>query len=672
MNALQQNTAIAAIVVALFQLNHGLLAQELTFNTVAGGSDGAADGINTNAEFSNPVGLVVDALGNVYVADQNNNGIRLAAPAGTNWVTTTISGDLSGDPTGVNFNGPAGVAIDSLEDLYVSDEFNGVIRMMTAAGTNWDITTIAGTAGNFGNQDGVGGTAKFAAPTGIAVDAHGNIFVTDTGNNSIREISSSNGNWVVTTIAGGSNGSADGTGTNARFSSPAGIALDVNDRLYVADQFNNTIRMVSPVGTNWLVTTIAGNTVAGRSDGSGTNATFYGPVGITVDSNNNIYVADALNCAIRKLTYAGETWNVSTVAGGSRGDADGTGTNAMFNAPAGVAADSYGNIFVADSRNNAIRLGQPVGSPPPMGSLQVTLNPSSALTAGAGWSLDGGPYQTNDATVTGIAPGIHGISFAAAAGFTTPALVEAVVTAHQTTEVLISYATAIANAGSIEVLLSPDSVGQAGAQWAVDGGPWQTNGAVVAGLSVGSHLVSFNSINDWTSPSNETVYVTNSQTTLVTGVYVLQAGTVRVVMLPPAVDSAGAGWRLDGGSWHGSAVTLAGVVIGNHTISFNSILGWISPSNMTIAITNNEASCLAVAFTQAGPPELEITTPTPRSTFEFNVYGMVGSNYVIERSTDLRAWTAVATNLIPGIGFVQVSDAGGATNAGGFYRAVLH
>ena len=161
------------------------------------------------------------------------------------------------------------------------------------------------------------------------------------------------------------------------------------------------------------------------------------------------------NAAIRKMTPAGTNWTVATIAGGSVGTANGTGTNAQFNLPFGLAADAFGDVFVADLGNNAVRLGSAANSPAPTGAVQVTLTPSGALTAGAEWQLDGGPLQTSGTTLASLVPGLHTLAFANVAGFTTPALQTIAVTAHQTNQLAANYSTAIANAGSLQVLLSP-------------------------------------------------------------------------------------------------------------------------------------------------------------------------------------------------------------------------
>src|ERR1035437_3489365 len=231
--------------------------------------------------------------------------------------------------------------------------------------------TIAGTAGNSGGNDGTNRIAQFYLPEGIAMDTHGNLYVADYGNNTIRKVAPVGTNWVVTTIAGtaGSNGgSADGTNGAARFNEPVGIAVDVLGQLYVADYGFNTIRKITPTGTNWVVTTIAGtNGNNGNHSADGTNsvARFYGPSGITMDTLGNLYVADSGNNTIRKVTSAGTNWVVTTIAGtaGNGGDsADGTNGSALFNFPSSITVDTSGSLYVADTYNHTIREVAPVGT----------------------------------------------------------------------------------------------------------------------------------------------------------------------------------------------------------------------------------------------------------------------------------------------------------------------
>jgi streptogramin lyase len=295
--------------------------------------------------------VAVDGDGNLYVADANNHTIRKITPAG---VVTTLAGTAgssgSADGTGADarFKYPSGVAVDGDGNLYVADRDNNTIRKITPAGV---VTTLAGTAGSSGSADGTGADARFNYPSGVAVDGVGNVNVADRYNHTIRKITPAG---VVTTLAGtaGSSGSADGTGADARFSRPFGVAVDGDGNLYVTDRNNHTIRKITPAG---VVTTLAGAAGSyGSADGTGADARFSGPVGVAFDGDGNLYVIDGSNHTIRKITPAGV---VTTLAGaaGSSGSADGTGPLARFNYPEGVAVDGDGDVYVADRNNHTIR-----------------------------------------------------------------------------------------------------------------------------------------------------------------------------------------------------------------------------------------------------------------------------------------------------------------------------
>jgi sugar lactone lactonase YvrE len=324
--------------------------------------------------------------------------VQFKTGSGTGAVATVVStlagstqGNANGNGTSALFNHPYGMATDATGNVYVSDSYNCTIRKITPAG---DVTTIAGT-GNLGNADGPGTTAQFYAPTGLAVDATGNIFVADMGNNLIRKIGPGG---VVSTFAGnGSAGYTNGTGTAASFSQPTGIVIDAAGNLYVTDSGNNLVRKITQAG---VVTTIAGSRLAGFLSGQGTAAAFNKPSGIALDAAGNMYVTEPLNKAIRKITkdYMVTTFtgglasvsfaigqpqainidannnffiadangrilkiaadrNVTVLAGtsGTTGSADGSGTAALFNEPKGLAIDNQGNIYVADYSNNRIR-----------------------------------------------------------------------------------------------------------------------------------------------------------------------------------------------------------------------------------------------------------------------------------------------------------------------------
>jgi serine/threonine-protein kinase len=309
----------------------------------------------TEESFYGPEGVAVDGSGNVYVADTNTNKIRKISPtevvttlaggggSGWNW-----SGSEDGAGTAASFNSPKGVAVDSSGNVYVADTGNHKIRKITSAGV---VTTIAGT-GTQGSTDGTGTAASFNSPKGVAVDSTGNVYVADSGNHKIRKITSAG---VVATLAGmGTQGSSDGTGTSASFWGPVGVAIDSGGNIYVAEEFNSKIRKITAAG---VVTTLAGSGSFASVNGAGNVASFWFPTGVSVDSSGNVYVADAGSNKIRKITAAGV---VSTLAGNPlngnwSGSEDGAVTAASFDQPKGVAVDSSGNVYVADSGNNRIR-----------------------------------------------------------------------------------------------------------------------------------------------------------------------------------------------------------------------------------------------------------------------------------------------------------------------------
>jgi hypothetical protein len=363
--------------------------------TLAGtaGSAGKTDGTGTAAKFSEPFGLAVDSAGNVFVADTNSNAIRKITPAG---VVTTIAGGngmgtSDGTGTAAKFSEPHDIAIDSAGVMYVTDYNNHTVRKITPEGV---VTTLAGSAGNSGSTDGQGTAARFMALQGITIDSAGNVYVTENGSRGVRKITPSglvttlaNGNGifggprglavdasgnlfvadytahvirkvtsagVISTYAGTAptSGSADGTISTALFYAPSDVAIDATNNIYIADMSNNTIRKISSTGA---VTTLAG--LAGRTssvDGTGSAARFEDPYALAVDAAGNVYVADATDHSIRKITSSGV---VTTLAGkgGSYGSTDGTATAARFKGPLGIAVDSTGTVFVADTGNSIIR-----------------------------------------------------------------------------------------------------------------------------------------------------------------------------------------------------------------------------------------------------------------------------------------------------------------------------
>ena len=435
--------------------------------TLAGTAGTVGTAQASPAKFSEPFGVATDSSGNVYVADTNNNAIRKITPAGV--VTTLAGGTGMGSTDGAGsvakFAEPHGVVLDSSGNLYVTDYVNMTIRKVTPAGV---VSTLAGSPGVEGFVNGTGSAARFKSLQGIAIDTADNLYIADSGNRSIRKITPAG---VVTTFVDGTNGqlgsprgvvvdstgtlyvtdytahviyrvtpagvvskfagpnsgggtaplagSTDGPTTSALFNAPSAIAADSAGTLYVADTGGNTVRKIA----SGNVTTLAGQT--GRSssvDGKGSAARFEDPYAVAVDGSGNVYVADATDHSIRKITPDG---TVTTFAGkpGTFGSSDGTGVAAMFKTPQGIATDSVGNVYVADTGNATVRkitsagvVTTLAGTAGSEGSLNATgsaarfASPYGVAVDGAGnvYVVESGPGTVRKITPAGVVTTVAG------------------------------------------------------------------------------------------------------------------------------------------------------------------------------------------------------------------------------------------------------------------------
>jgi NHL repeat len=365
------------LLTLLFGPGH-LQGQTFTFTTLAGGTQGTNDGVNGMAQFCFPAGIAVDKEGNLFVTDTSTNTIRKVTADGDDWAVTTIAGvpgvgGINATNDGVNgearFYHPEGVVADGNGNLFVVDHDNNTIRQLTRNGTDWIVTTIAGWGGIRGAVDGTNSDVRFWGPRGIAMDGGGTLYITDASTHIIRKMAHIGTNWVVTTIAGQASnfGFADGTNSNALFNFPFALAVDASTNIYVADFANHAIRKMKPIGTNWVVTTIAGNGTIGSADGTNKQARFNFPAGVALDKDGNLYVSDQSNYTIRKMTPIGTNWVVTTIGGVAlaQGTNNGLGTNAHFYKPWGLAADGQGRLFIVDHSNQTIREGVPASSSAP-------------------------------------------------------------------------------------------------------------------------------------------------------------------------------------------------------------------------------------------------------------------------------------------------------------------
>nr|WP_315469214.1 hypothetical protein [uncultured Undibacterium sp.] len=362
------------------------------------GGPGNVDGIGSNARFQSPQGIARDKDGNLYVADSGSHTIRKITPAG---VVSTYAGQVgvagfaNGAATSAKFRYPLGLSIDANGNLYVADSENHLIRKISVDGI---VTTIAGVYEQPGQDDGPADKARFRTPTDLVIDRNNNLYITDSENNTIRKMTA---NGQVSTLAGSprQSGLMDGSGANARFKYPTGIAIDDKDHVYIADTSNNAIRRIDPAGNvstikpsageikypGYLkvlsngdilisernnhaikkisldnrVTIFAGQEAnSGSENGASNIAKFNSPKAMAIDSTGNLFVAE--NPTIRKIAANGE---VSTVAGSGRltGATEAKGSTAKFYTPTSVVTDRQGNLFITDMNNHTIRKVTPNG-----------------------------------------------------------------------------------------------------------------------------------------------------------------------------------------------------------------------------------------------------------------------------------------------------------------------
>jgi len=350
---------LIGIIVLLgiyFVYNHST-AHDIITTTAGNGTQGYTGdaGPATGAGLDYPIGVAVDASGNLYIADAGNNRVCKVDRAG---IITTVAGNGAQGYTGdggpavlAKLDYPMNVALDASGNLYIADDGNNRIRRVDRAGI---ITTVAGNGTQGYSSEGFATGAELEQPTGVAVDSAGNLYIADNQNFCIRRVDN---RGIITTVAGNGTqgyGGDGGPAADAELNYPAGVAVDSAGNFYIADARNNRIRRVDAGG---IITTVAGNGIQGYGGDGGlaTSAELNYPAGVAFDASGNLYIADNGNNRIRRVDTGGV---ITTVAGngiqGYGGDG-GPATGAELNYPAGVALDASGNLYIADIKNNRIR-----------------------------------------------------------------------------------------------------------------------------------------------------------------------------------------------------------------------------------------------------------------------------------------------------------------------------
>ncbi|WP_111631310.1 NHL domain-containing protein [Larkinella arboricola] len=350
--------------------------------TVAGTGDYGFSGDGgpaTQARMHTPWDVAVDSQGNLFIADTENNNVRKMA---TNGIITTVAGFSRNSDFGdggpalkASLNFPHSVAVDGQGNLFIADESNHRIRKVTPNGI---ITTVAGNGvRGFSGDGGVAISARLNFPTGIEVDSQGNLYIADKGNHRIRKVTP---NGIITTVAGTGTAGFSGESklaTSAELNNPDDLTVDGKGNLYIVDQNNNRIRKVN---SNGIITTVAGTGTAGFSGDGGLaiQAQLFEPEAVAVDAAGNLFIADAINFRIRKVSTSGI---ITTVAGGGQGEDGSLATQASLYIPTDVALDAAGNLFIAQSDIHTIRVVAPDG----------ILRTVAGIEHGEDFRGDGGP-----------------------------------------------------------------------------------------------------------------------------------------------------------------------------------------------------------------------------------------------------------------------------------------
>ncbi len=640
--------------------------------TVAGnGTSGFSGdgGSAASAQLHAPSGMAFDSTGNLYVADYQNNRVRVISTGAINTAAGNGTAGFSGDsgPAGnAQLNQPSAVALSPVGDIYIADTGNNRIRKVSS-GT---ITTVAGngTAG-FAGDSGPAASAQINSPAGVAFDSLGNLYIADSGNSRVRKIS----NGTITTVAGSGTPGFSGDGASAtvgQLHNPSGIAVDSTGNLYIADSGNNRIRKV----TGGVISTVAGNGTAGfgGDNAAATSAQLYSPGGVAVASNGALLIADTNNNSVRR------------VSGGVINTIDGA---ADLSAPQGVSFDDAGNVYIADTGNNRIRLLTPV---PLSISGPGTLLPGTVATAygpvtftaagGSGtytWSATGLPKGLAISTA-GVLSGTPTVATAATPQFTVndaganTANTTLALTIAQPVPVIASLSPASATAGGAAFTLTVNGTGfltGATIQW--------NNTSLTTKVVNGTQLTAPVTASLIASPGTITVAVNSGGSLSGTITFAINALTPTLKTISPtSATASGAAFTLTANGtsfmqasqleWNGAALPTTFISSTQLTASITGSL-IASPGTASIVVNSGGASSSAATLTINPPPAITSLSPSsvtaygPALTLTVNGTGFAAGAAVQWNNSPLTTKFVSATQLTASVPTGQIAGAGNAS-----------
>lgn len=666
-------TYLFVIILLLSMLGVQVIAQNVV--TLAGnGTAGFLDGADISAQFNSPREIVVDASGNIYVADRVNQRIRMITPAG---VVSTVAGNgtaggTNGIGTAAKFNEPTGIALDVAAGiLYVTDRFGHRVRKIIIA--SGSVSTLAGSSiGTQGYTDATGTSALFDNPMGLALDGSGNLYVADWQNNCIRKVVTSTG--VVTTIIGnGTAGFADATGTSALLNAPTNLCINGNF-LYVSDAGNFRIRKVDL--TTLAVTTLSGTGIAGTSNGAIASAQFANPSSLAIDGTGNIlYVADADR--IRKIDILGGVVTTS-IGTGIPGFADGSFPTAQFNNPRGLALDAAGNIYIADADNNRIRRTVPA----------PTITGFTPTTA-----VSGATVTINGTNLTGATAVTFGGVAAASYTMVSATQITAVVASGGTSGVIaVTTPGGSASSASAFTFIPPPTITSSTPMTAASGATVTINGTNLTGATAVSFggvaaasftVVSANQITAVVASGGAsgavTVTTPSGTTSDATAFTFIPAPTIS--SFTPATAAGGATVTINGANFTmgTTSVTLGGVAAAITSMNANQINVTVSSggaSGAVVVTTPGGITSAATAFTFIPAPTMAgygPATAASGATVTINGTNFTGATAVKFGGVAAASYTIVSANQITAVvssggasGNVVVMTPGGTGTASGF------